>query len=290
MLAIVFAIAFFASTIGAICGIGGGIIIKPAMDAVGAADVATINFLSGCTVLSMTCYSVIKSKVSGDSKIDPKIDTPLAVGAAAGGLAGRQMFSAVASFFGDANIAGAVQAGTLMLVTVGTLLYTLNKEKIATRNVTGVIPCMAIGLVLGISSSFLGIGGGPINLVVLFYFFTMSTKRAAQSSLYIILFSQAASTIAAIAGGVSNLDVALLAGMAACGILGGIAGRAMNKHIDDARWTNCSAAHGCHHFDQRFQRGAILRLISGPTDNQIAEQICAHMLFMCAYLYITVHH
>lgn len=235
MLAIVFAIAFFASTIGAICGIGGGIIIiKPVMDAVGAADVATINFLSGCTVLSMTCYSVIKSKVSGDSKIDPKIDTPLAVGAAAGGLAGRQMFSAVASFFGDANIAGAVQAGTLMLVTVGTLLYTLNKEKIATRNVTGAIPCVAIGLVLGISSSFLGIGGGPINLVVLFYFFTMSTKRAAQSSLYIILFSQAASTIAAVAGGVSNLDVALLAGMAVCGILGGIAGRAVNKHIDDA--------------------------------------------------------
>ena len=204
------------------------------MDAVGAADVATINFLSGCTVLSMTCYSVIKSKVSGDSKIDPKIDTPLAVGAAAGGLAGRQMFSAVASFFGDANIAGAVQAGTLMLVTVGTLLYTLNKEKIATRNVTGAIPCVAIGLVLGISSSFLGIGGGPINLVVLFYFFTMSTKRAAQSSLYIILFSQAASTIAAVAGGVSNLDVALLAGMAVCGILGGIAGRAVNRHIDDA--------------------------------------------------------
>ena len=43
-------------------------------------------------------------------------------------------------------------------------LYTLNKEKIATRNVTGAIPCVAIGLVLGISSSFLGIGGGPINL------------------------------------------------------------------------------------------------------------------------------
>ena len=39
---------------------------------------------------------------------------------------------------------------------------------------------------------------------------------------------------AAIAGGVSNLDVALLAGMAVCGILGGIAGRAVNKHIDDA--------------------------------------------------------
>lgn len=234
MLIIVFAIAFFASTIGAICGIGGGIIIKPVMDAVAATDVATINFLSGCTVLSMTCYSVIKSKVSGDSKIDPAIDTPLAVGATLGGLAGRQMFSAVVAFFGDADMAGAVQAGTLMLVTVGTLLYTLNKEKIATHRVTGAAACVAIGLALGISSSFLGIGGGPINLVVLFYFFTMSTKRAAQSSLYIILFSQAASTIAALVAGVSNLDVALLAGMAACGILGGIAGRAANKRIDDA--------------------------------------------------------
>lgn len=234
MLAIVFAIAFFASTIGAICGIGGGIIIKPVMDAVGAADVATINFLSGCTVLSMTCYSVLKAKVSGDSKIDPSIDTPLAIGAAIGGLIGRQLFSAVAGFFGDANIAGAVQAGTLMVITVGTLAYTLNKDKIATRRVTGALPCAVIGLVLGVSSSFLGIGGGPINLVVLFYFFTMSTKRAAQSSLYIILFSQAASTIAALLGGVSNIDILLLAGMAACGILGGIVGRNVNKHIDEA--------------------------------------------------------
>ncbi|MEI3183290.1 MAG: sulfite exporter TauE/SafE family protein [Lachnospiraceae bacterium] len=38
-------------------------------------------------------------------------------------------------------------------------------------------------------SSFLGIGGGPINLVVLLYFFSMDTKAAAQNSLYIILFS-----------------------------------------------------------------------------------------------------
>ena len=44
-------------------------------------------------------------------------------------------------------------------------------------------------------SSFLGIGGGPINLVVLFYFFSMETKTAAQNSLYIILFSQITSLL-----------------------------------------------------------------------------------------------
>ena len=54
MYLLVLAISFFACTVGAICGIGGGIIIKPVLDATGVADVATINFLSGCTVLAMT--------------------------------------------------------------------------------------------------------------------------------------------------------------------------------------------------------------------------------------------
>ena len=50
--------------------------------------------------------------------------------------------------------------------------------------------CVAVGLTLGIMSSFLGIGGGPINLVVLYFFFSMETKVAAQNSLYIILIFQ----------------------------------------------------------------------------------------------------
>lgn len=69
-------VSFGASIAGAICGIGGGVIIKPALDAVGVLDVATISFLSGCTVLTMSCYSVYKAKRSGESLIDMKIGTP----------------------------------------------------------------------------------------------------------------------------------------------------------------------------------------------------------------------
>ena len=50
-----FCVSFFASIAGAICGIGGGVIIKPVLDMLGLASVATISFLSGCTVLSMSC-------------------------------------------------------------------------------------------------------------------------------------------------------------------------------------------------------------------------------------------
>ena len=71
-------VSFCASVVGAICGIGGGVLIKPLLDAFGILSVASISFLSGCTVLSMSCYSVVKAKKSGDSLVDMKTGTPLA--------------------------------------------------------------------------------------------------------------------------------------------------------------------------------------------------------------------
>ena len=41
------AVSFLASIAGAICGIGGGVIIKPVLDLFGLDSVSTISFLSG---------------------------------------------------------------------------------------------------------------------------------------------------------------------------------------------------------------------------------------------------
>lgn len=227
-------ICFGASVIGAICGIGGGVIIKPLLDSFGILDVTVISFLSGCTVLSMTTYSVVKSNLSKESQVSMKTGFPLAVGAAAGGLIGKWLFSYVKSLSSNPDKVGAVQALCLLLVTLGTLLYTLNKKRIKTLQIENALVCVLIGLLLGIMSSFLGIGGGPVNLVVLFYFFSMTTKVAAQNSLYIIFFSQTASLLAAIVtGSVPKFQPSLLALMAAGGIAGGICGRRINKKIDE---------------------------------------------------------
>ncbi len=233
---LIFIICFFASTVGAICGIGGGVIIKPVLDALGIMDVATISFLSGCTVLSMTTYSVIRSKKSGSSKIQQSTGLPLAVGAAFGGIAGKYLFQWLCSLSSDINRVGAVQALCLLIVTLGTLIYTIKKSKIHTIHVTNQFACILIGLVLGIMSSFLGIGGGPINLVVLFYFFSMDTKTAAENSLYVILFSQIASLISSILSkSVPAFSIAVLCLMVAGGITGGIAGRTINKQINEKK-------------------------------------------------------
>lgn len=225
-------VSFGASIIGAICGIGGGVIIKPVLDMVQVDSVSAISFLSGCTVLAMSTYSVGRSMIAKEKSIDLKIGTPLAIGAAIGGVLGKQLFSVIETSFGSANVVGAVQASTLAVITFGTLLYTLFKNRIHTLTLHNKGICAVIGVALGILSSFLGIGGGPINLVLLFYFFSMDTKIAAQNSIYIILFSQAASLIATlVTHSVPEFSIEKLILMVIGGILGGMAGRMINKKL-----------------------------------------------------------
>ena len=228
-----FVVAFLSSIVGAICGIGGGVVIKPVLDMLQMGEVSTINFLSGCTVLSMSLYSVSKALRSGDSKVEMSTGTPLAIGAAVGGVVGKTMFSSIKAMFANPAMVGGVQAVALGIITVGTLLYTVFKSHIRTRRTSNKLVCLVIGLLLGIMSSFLGIGGGPINLVVLGYCFSMDSKTAAANSLYIILFSQLASLIATLISGVPAFRILVLALMVAGGIGGGIVGRKLNKKMDN---------------------------------------------------------
>lgn len=238
-----FIISALASVIGAICGIGGGVIIKPTLDIFQIASVSTISFLSGCTVLCMSLYSVGKVISSKESRIDFKTGTPLSIGAVIGGILGKQLFTSVKGMLSDPDVIGAVQAFCLLVITVGTLIYTLNKHKVKTVHVRNALLCMAIGVSLGAMSSFLGIGGGPINLVVLYFFFSMETKTAAQNSLYIILFSQAASLISTIlTNTVPEFEVSALILMSIGGISGGMLGRLFNRRMSSKAVDNLFVA------------------------------------------------
>lgn len=231
---IFFLICFAASTVGAICGIGGGVIIKPVLDAFGVLPVSTISFLSGLTVLCMSSYSVVKMRMEKSRAVKRDTGLPLAIGAALGGVAGKALFGVIKASFPDPEKVGTVQAVCLAVVTVATLIYTLKKDRIKTKSITSPVLSAVLGAALGVMSSFLGIGGGPINLVVLAYFFSMSAKVAASNSLYVIFFSQLASLLYSIfTKSVPDFSMLTLIVMAAGGIAGGIVGRKINKTIDD---------------------------------------------------------
>lgn len=232
---IIVMVCFFSSVVGAICGIGGGVIIKPVLDATGVMAVTTVSFLSGCTVLSMSVVSLYKSlRAKHDFEFDKVFATVLALGGVVGGLTGKELYQGILRRLTDSSKVGAIQAFVLMLVTAGTLIYTVFKEKIHTRHVESKIVIFVIGVILGIMSSFLGIGGGPINLVVLFFFFSMVTKQAAMYSIYVIMFSQISSLLSTvIKHNVPPFAPAVLLLMVACGIAGGLVGSKINKKIDN---------------------------------------------------------
>lgn len=221
-----FMIATTASTIGAMSGIGGGIIIKPVMDALQVMDIASINFLSGCTVLTMATYSFIKNR-NDEIKLNYKITSYITIGASVGGYVGKIFFDRI-----DSGLA-VIQSANLLILNVFVLLYILNKKKIISLNIVNPWMCLATGLALGTVSSFLGIGGGPINIAVLYYFFSMNSKEAAKNSLFIILFSQTTSLCTTLATKtVPAFDTTAMIVMCAGGILGAHTGSSISRKMD----------------------------------------------------------
>lgn len=227
------AVSFAASLIGAICGVGGGIIIKPILDAFGIMSVSSISFLSGCTVLAMSIISVYKNiKNNKNSNMNFKISTLLGIGASIGGVLGSRIFQNLKLAFNNDNKVGAIQAFVLIIITIATLIYLRNTERIETIKVENAYLCILIGLSLGLVSAFLGIGGGPINLVILSYFFSMKTKIAAVNSLYIIMFSQTTSFLnVLISKNIPEFNINVLIIMILGGIVGGLVGNKINRNI-----------------------------------------------------------
>ena len=230
-----FFICICATTLGAISGIGGGVIIKPVLDATSGMGVSAISFLSGCTVLTMTVVSLLRSR-GGEVKIEAKRGTLLAIGGAAGGIAGKWLFDFLKAAFGNDAVVGTAQSVMMVILTLGVLAYVLNKQRIRSLQVRSGVACVAIGLGLGILSAFLGIGGGPINLAVLYYFFSMDSKTAALNSLYVILFSQSASFLSTVLQGkVPEFSVPALVVMMIGGVAGGFLGRSVSKRMDNRK-------------------------------------------------------
>jgi uncharacterized membrane protein YfcA len=230
-------IALIPCIIGAISGIGGGIIIKPVLDMVTGSSLAgnfaggarlgavEINFLSGCTVLTMSSVSLLRSRKTG-VRLEAGRGTALAVGAVVGGISGKMIFS-FAVMAAHKNTIGAIQSLLLIVMTGCVMLYMQKKESVTRKNLLFLPFCTALGLGLGLVSAFLGIGGGQINIMALSFFLSMDTKTSALHSLFVIFLSQLASFILTVAAGIPTVPLPGLAAM----ICGGVSGALIGSYI-----------------------------------------------------------
>ncbi len=184
-------VVIIASIVGAIAGIGGGVIIRPVLDAFGYFNAVEItNMISTFCVVFGTSTSIIRH-ITSKTKIENwKTAVFLGIGAVIGGILGQFLFSFVKAS-SNADVLKIIQSGILIALLLFVIIYQqifLPKGKVL--HVKNFIITIIIGLFLGVCSTFLGIGGGPINVAVLLLFFGMDMKQAAISSLITIIFSQ----------------------------------------------------------------------------------------------------
>lgn len=223
-----FLIALLATTLGAISGFGGGVMIKPVLDAVGHYNSFVIGVLSAFTVLCMAIVSTVRNKRRGFN-IDKNIIFT-AIGAFLGGVAGKELFGMLFISI-SSNLVTLVQAGILIVL----LVLVLFKNKMPQYHITDPKVIIFTGFLLGTLSSFLGIGGGPFNIIVISMLFGVDIKRAMIASIFIILFSQIANMVSTtLFTGFGGYDYSMLYFMIPGGIIGGfigaeIGGRLSNK-------------------------------------------------------------
>lgn len=228
---IYFLIALLATTLGAVAGIGGGVIIKPTLDLLNHYDVATISILSSFTVLSMAIVSSIKQLKEG-FQFQGRLTVLLVIGATIGGICGKVIFTWFINTINNDLIAKNIQSILLTCIFI-LILYMINK-KIHQLNIKNEWVIIGIGLILGLIAAFFGIGGGPLNVAILSIFFAMDPKIAASHSILIILFSQMSKLVSiGVTTGFSMYHLNILYSMIGGGIMGGLVGSFFKRKLDN---------------------------------------------------------
>ena len=167
-------IIFLASGIGAFLGGGSGVIIKPLLTLLVDDTTEVINFISSVSVFAMSCSSTVKH-LRAKTKVDFKTVLLISAGSILGGFAGKHIFDLFNRLLSD-NLAMAYQA-VLLACLLAVALWYVNKGK-KSFHLKNPITILLGGVVLGILSSFLGIGGGPINIMFFLLFFSMIANNS----------------------------------------------------------------------------------------------------------------
>lgn len=233
MLTVIYSVVILvATTLGAFVGLGGGVIIKPILDFIGAEPRMQVDFLSSMAVFTMSVVSTlryIKNKV----EFRKGIILFISFGSIAGGWLGSKSVDLLGTVAPQENIR-CIQAFVLAVLLAAVCIY-VSKERKSFR-VKNNAAIFLVGLMLGFFASFLGIGGGPINVAVLTLFFSMSVKESAVYSVAIIFFSQLSKLATLfVSTGIEPYahQWKTLIFILPAAILGGIIGSKFNRRFDD---------------------------------------------------------
>lgn len=232
LIAIYSLVILAATTLGAFVGLGGGVIIKPVLDFIGAEPRMQVDFLSAVAVFTMSIVSTAK-QIRNKVSFEKNIILFIAAGSIAGGFLGSFCMDSL-STVADQGIVRCIQAFALAILLTAVSVYVAKDRK--SFHIKNNLAILLVGLSLGFIASFLGIGGGPINVAVLTLFFSMNVKESAVYSVAIIFFSQLSKLITIFASsGIQPYahQWKTLIFILPMAVLGGFIGSKFNRKFDD---------------------------------------------------------
>lgn len=240
---IIILVCIAASTVGAVSGIGGGVLIKPILELMNTFSHQQLSLISTLTVFSMSTFAILLNFIKKENLVKFEKIIFLSLGSAFGGFGGKYIVDILKKSLSSTSTISTIQSIALALLTLGSLIFIIKKKSIKTYKLKNQKISFLIGFSLGVISSFLSIGGGPINLVILFFFFSFDAKTAAQSSLFVIFFSQISSlSYTFVFSSFPKLDLIYLIGMPASGILGAIIGSKLSRKFKNSQIKNLLVA------------------------------------------------
>lgn len=228
-----FLVIVLANTVGALSGMGGGVIIKPVLDAIGIHSLIEISFYSSVAVFTMSIVSTWQ-QFKNPIEINIKLALVISFGSFLGGILGQLAFSQLLDFFQNESMVQWIQIILTVSSLLFALMYTIRKWK--SWELKNWCWYLVLGLFLGFLSTLLGIGGGPINVALLMLCFGIHIKEATVYSIITIFFSQL-STLMTIGftTGYAVFDLSLLAAIIPAAMIGGFSGAKLSGILSENR-------------------------------------------------------
>lgn len=224
-------IALFATVIGSLVGLGGGVLMKPLLQALSPLDALSINVLSSITVFFMA-FSTLYKRTKAERTLYKSQYLYLIIGSIVGGVIGNSIFSGFLRLFPNENLVSFIQTLILLIFLMLVVFKHLFIDKLP--EFKSKLAMVIIGICLSIISTFLGIGGGPINVPIFIGLLGVSILDATYLSILVIFFSQLSNIIVyAINSTFGSAELFPLLVMIPAAIIGGIIGGRLSNTLEE---------------------------------------------------------
>lgn len=221
--AVMLALAVSVSAVSSMVGLGGGLIIVPALTFMGMPPPVAASASLAAT-LSNAVGSA--STYARQNRIDYKMGIRMGALAAPGSILGAMWSSGA-----EPGIFGAMLAAILVLAA----FYVFIRPRLGRRLLshTHVVAALSAStsFLAGIVSSYFGVGGGVIFIPLMVAVLGMSITRAAPTSMFALILTSTAGVMAHALLGHTDAVLALL--LSAGGLAGGLAGARLSMIMRD---------------------------------------------------------